>query len=199
MSESSSSWQDFEDGYVPRRQANSPQRSAVEFWIKGGSSVQPIPALGGRVPPSLTTDIFVPKLRVVGDETAHHLDAFRQIEIDHFHTVTAHEIRRAGKRPALAYDNLADAELHNRAATEIAGHERGIKNCVAKTPEPPGVAQAIDFRVRDRIALLHAFVMAGGEQFSRPRERGANGNSTLAQTLLRLRDRERHQFVFRHF
>jgi hypothetical protein len=67
-------------------------------------------------------DIFVPERGMFGDELLHHLDAFRQIEIYHFHTVTAHEVERARKRAALAHDGFLDSELNDRARAQVARH-----------------------------------------------------------------------------
>src|SRR5712691_12038790 len=113
----------------------------------------------------LTTDIFVPELRMRGDEVLHHLDAFREVEIDYFHAVTAHKLESTTKGPALAHDHFADLKLHDRAAAQIAGHERRIENGVAKTPDSPGIPQTIDLRVRHWIVFLHALVVTSREQF----------------------------------
>ena len=38
-----------------------------------------------NAPSGSATDILIPEVRISGDKLAHHLDALRQIEIDHLH------------------------------------------------------------------------------------------------------------------
>ena len=119
----------------------------------------------------LTSDIFVPELWAFSDKLPHHLDAFGQIEVDHLDAVAAHEFRSTRESPAFACHHPWDTKLHDRAAPEVARHEGGIENGVARISDPPGVAQAIDLGLGDRIAFLHAFVVTCREQLAPARQR----------------------------
>ena len=52
-------------------------------------------------------DIFVPELRILRDEGAHHFDAFGQIEVGNFNTVVAQEVDGTGKCAALTNDAVS--------------------------------------------------------------------------------------------
>src|ERR1700730_13686620 len=102
---------------------------------------------------------------MLGDEGAHHFHAFGKIDIDYFDAMAAHEIGSAGKVPTFAHDHFFDAELHDCAGAEVAGHERGIQNGIVKMAESSGVPQTIYFRVRDRIVVLDPLVVTDSDQF----------------------------------
>src|SRR5438128_9168383 len=70
----------------------------------------------------LFSDVFRPQGGIFGDEIAHYLDTLRQVEVDHFHALIAHKLRRAGKNTTLADDDFPNPKLHNRAGAEIARH-----------------------------------------------------------------------------
>jgi hypothetical protein len=146
----------------------------------------------------LATDILVPELRISGNKLAHHFNALRQIEIDHFHAVAPHEFQTARESAAFAHDHLRDSELHNRAAAEVAGHESRIEDRVAKTSDSAGVAQTIDFRMGHRVGVLNAFVMTDREQLAIAGQRRTDWDTAFAQALSSLPDGRLHQFQFGH-
>jgi len=97
---------------------------------------------------------------VLGDKFLHHFHAFWQIEVDHFHPVAAHEIRRASKRPAFAYDDFGNLKLNHCAGAEVTRHQSGIEDRVTKVSDPAGISQTINFGMRDRVVILHSLVMS---------------------------------------
>ena len=74
-----------------------------------------------RIP--LAADILVSGLRIGGNKLAHHFDAFRQIEVDHFYSVAPHEFRTARQSAGFAHDHLRNSEPHDCATAEIARHQ----------------------------------------------------------------------------
>ena len=94
--------------------------------------------------------------------------------------MSAHEFEGARKSAAFTHDHFANPKLHDRAAAEVAGHEGGIEDGVAKSSDSPGVAQTIDLGMRHRVAFLHPLVVTDGEQFLPPGEGRADWDSAFA-------------------
>jgi hypothetical protein len=114
-----------------------PEGNRIERWEPPEKKVSSeVDAAGGRCAVSaimfetrrrvslqiLLADVFIPEVQIFGDEFLHHLNAFGQIEIDYFHTVSPHKVERAWKSAALADDELFYSELNNRACAQVTRH-----------------------------------------------------------------------------
>ena len=86
-------------------------------------------------------------------------------------------------------------KLHRRAGAEVAGHQRGVEGAAAVRAEPAGIAEAIGLAVRDRIAILHALIMAGGDELAVFDQRRADRDATLGQALQGVSERGGHENV----
>ncbi len=129
------------------------------------------------------------------DKIAHHLDAFGQVEIGNLDTVRTHKINGAWKSSAFANDNFSDPELHYGAGAKIAGHQSGVERGVAKTAEPTSTPQAIDFGMRHRIVVLHAAIVAGGNDLAIARQNRTDRDSTFAPAFSCLRNGGLHEWI----
>src|SRR5690606_7777404 len=78
---------------------------------------------------------------------------------------------------------------------EVARHERGVERATAVRAEAAGVSQAIRLRMRDGIAVLHAFVVTDTDELPLLYQRGADGNSAFLQSFQRLLQRGDHELV----
>ena len=61
-----------------------------------------------------------------------------------------------------------------------------------------GVAQAVDLGVRDGVAVLHALVVAGGDDLAVDDQRRADGDASLGEALFHFVDGSLHPVVDLH-
>lgn len=108
------------------------------------------------------------------------MNALRQIEIDHFHTVAFHEFPCAGKSPALAHDHFGDLELYNGAGAHVTWHQGGIDHGVPVAANAPGIVQAIHFTMQDGVVVLHSPVVTTGDELAFAHKYGSDRNATFA-------------------
>ena len=99
--------------------------------------------------------------------------------VDHLDAMAAQEGFVAAEIDGVVDDEARDLELHDRARTHHAGRQRRVERRVAIGELPPRLAQAIHLAMRDRVAVLDALVVTGGDQLFAARERRADGQAAL--------------------
>lgn len=82
------------------------------------------------------------------------------LKVDHLDAARPQKLLIAAEALGVVDDDARDLELDDRARAHHAGAERRIERHAAITLAAAGLAQAVHFAMRDRVALLDALVMA---------------------------------------
>jgi hypothetical protein len=144
---------------------------------------------------SIHPDILIPDLRMVRDIPRNQLPASLRPHIHHLHTILPQPVDPALKRLTLPHNHPLEPKLPDQPRAEPARRERRHHRHLAIAPLPPRLPERIGLAVRAGIVLLHAPVVAGGDQPPVGRkQRRANRDSTLRQPGPRLDQRN-----FQHF
>jgi hypothetical protein len=127
-------------------------------------------------------NVFVPEFRARLDKVGEEVSAFLVVEIQYFDAMFAEPVEAAWEVAAFAYDEGADVELADQAATVPAWGERGDHDQVAVVGLTAGATEGVRFAVDGGVALLDAPVVAAAEERSVPmKERGADGNAAFSE------------------
>lgn len=103
---------------------------------------------------------------MVRDELGHHVLAARFMRVGHLNTGQAQHILEAFEILTFRHDHAGNAELDDGASAHHAGAERGIARDVLVGALPPGVLDRVHLAMQDRIALLHATIMATADDLA---------------------------------
>lgn len=135
-------------------------------WVLFRSLLPPsgIQAITG----SWLADVFVPELRMGGDEYLHQLVTLGIVDHGDFHSPRADIFFRALESAVFADDDSGNAVKQDRAAAHVAWRQRGEKRgtAVVAPREPTGVFQTIHLGVQYRAALLHPPVMSTADDLA---------------------------------
>jgi len=128
-------------------------------------------------------NILIPQFRPGSDEIAHELDARRVLEHFHLHALRADVFLRTLKRFVFPDDKARDFVEQNCAAAHRTGRKRRIQNTalINRRLEPPGVFEAVHFRVVYHAAALHPLVMAAPDDFAVEHEHRTDGDAAFGQ------------------
>src|SRR5688572_15543277 len=142
---------------------------------------------------NLAADVLVPQRWILADEFGHHLDALGVGAIDDLDALGTKELRAgaagaaaAGEVDGFADDDALDAELNHGTAAQEAGHQGRVKNGVAVAALAAGPREAVDLGVGHRVAMLHAAVVAAGDDLAIADEHRADRQAAFGQPQLRL-------------
>ena len=118
-------------------------------------------------------------------------DALGVVEHDHLDAAGAQVVLAAHERGVLADDHPRDPVQQDRPGAHVARRQRRHhrRPGVHRRRQAAGVLEAVGLAVLDRAALLHAPVVADGEDLAVDDERGADRDPALGEADAGLGDR----------
>ena len=129
----------------------------------------------------------------------HHRLALGIIHVDKANLMARKKLLRSSEIVVLANDDRRDLKQQGGAGAHHAWTQGTDKHQFIPVAAASPVADANNFGVGRRIALLDAQVMASGDNLAASvGENGADGQSALKQALLRLADSFCEQLLFMH-
>ena len=131
-------------------------------------------------------DIFVPEGGVIGDEICHHRLAARVVIVDHIDARERQHVLKPLEVLGFCHDHAPDPELNDGAGAHHAGAERGVAGDVLVGLLAAGILNGIHLAMQDRIALLHALVVAASDDFAVAHQHRADRDAAHGKPLLRL-------------
>ena len=139
----------------------------------------------------LDSDVFVPKLRTVGNKLPHHRDTLVILDDLQFDALASEPLLRPKKSHILANNDLRNFVEERSSAAHRARRKRRVKNALAidRRRPAPSLLERAHLSVQERIAFLHAHVVPAADDGAFVSDHRADWDSPFGQTLLRLVDR----------
>lgn len=129
-------------------------------------------------------DVFVPDGGVGANIICQKVETFGGIEVNDFDSKGTEPVQAALEIAAFSDNYLAKTELADKAAAIPTWSKRRDHNKAAIAALAAGVAEGVRFTVHGGIAILHAAIVAGTNEFSLAVENcGADGDTALGQAL----------------
>src|SRR5262245_4922442 len=149
----------------------------------------------------LHPNIFIPQLRLGGDEVAHQLDARRILADFHGYTLRADVFLGALEGYVFADDDARDFVKERRAAAHGTGGKGGVEGAalVNRGFSATGVFQAVHFRVMNCAAFLDSLVVAAADDFAVAHEHGTDWDAASRQAFLCLFNRCFEKWIHARF
>lgn len=129
------------------------------------------------------------------NEAPHERNTGRVVEQDGIHTARPEKFDVPREVAVFADNDAADAELENRSGAHHARAQGRIEGRLVISRPASGLSQAVHLAVGDRIPVLDATVVAGGEDLSLLDQDGANREAAFLIRLQRLGIGELHECV----
>jgi hypothetical protein len=147
--------------------------------------------LGGARGGLFFADVFIPDMRLFGDEFLEEVDAFLRVQVDDADAVFDEPVEAAAETDGFADDDSSDLELADESAAIPAGGERGDHDLVAVGALAAGFAKGVGFAMDARVAFLNAAVATAAEQGAVGGEEcGADGDAAFGEAEASFVDRD---------